>query len=46
MVFECVPLLQHAAGMEQYLEISVRPFPPKKTCNGIVFVGQFLSDKG
>ena len=32
--------------MQQRLETAVRPSPPKETCNGIVFVGQFLIDEG
>jgi hypothetical protein len=32
--------------MKERLETAVRPSPPEKTCNGIVFVGQFLIDEG
>ena len=34
------------ARTQQRLETAVRPSPPEKTCNGIVFVGQFLIDEG
>jgi len=46
MVFEFIPLFQHTARMQQRLETAVRPSPPEKTGNGIVFVGQFLIDEG